>query len=1018
VSALKSSDFSRFFWEIHGKDPFPWQVRLLEQLVASSNAGKDPWPSILDLPTGSGKTAAIDIALFHLALEAQAEQARHAPVRIAFVVDRRLIVDDAYERARKIQKHLLESGDPASVSFRVSQSLQRLGEIGKPLIVKRLRGGVPRERDWARTPSQPTILCSTVDQVGSRLLFRGYGVTDRMKSIHAGLLGSDCLILLDEAHISEPFRQTLDRVKSYRGKHWRESEYVSPWCVSQLSATARKDDDIDDSSRCAEANFALDNVDFEHPLLKARVGAPKVAQLRLSAGGKSKKVEDSEDSKEDADKVSQAFRKVLLEEVESALTALRDGGVRYPAVGVIVNRVLSARSLYDEVRGREDRDAILLIGPARPVDREELVKQLFYIRTGEARTLEKPLILIATQCVEVGVDIDLDGLVTELAPLDSLRQRFGRLNRNGRDISPYAVIVASKPDLLPRAKDPVYGEAPRKAWEYLQEIAAKKKNSAEVDFGIIAFDAILRKTPPPKEAFSSKTDAPILLPGHLDLLTQTAPVPRVDPEVSLYLRGADVQPDSVSVIWRGDLESAGKRLKPEQAQRLLELLPPRSTEAIELSVWAVRKWLGQNKAALNKFSDVAMPDPDEDASPRTNGKPVFRWKGLGKGSDWVLESNIRPGDTLVVPSSYGGLDDSGWKPILKDRTLDPEERVSDKAEKAAEPYAGRRFVVRVMTELIGQSATAARLSDILEENLSLGWKPLQQALLQLDLPEEMKSRLRDLDRAKKDKVELYSDLYDFPDSEGAMRVGGVVFVARLGLKGEPQNSEDGLSSTENDVNGSLPGYQQSLEEHSREVEAKAGEFAKQVGLPQPLVEDIVLAAFLHDAGKADLRFQAWLNYGNPLVTAMRPPKMVLAKSGRVLPKNAREKSGLPEGWRHEAFSVRLAMTHARFLQAHDPDLVLWLIGTHHGLGRPFFPHEDPLDSKDRMIPAILDLDQSVPAGVGPQALGFDWKGLDWVGLFERLKWRYGVWELARLEAIVRLADHRASEEAAIREGAE
>jgi CRISPR-associated endonuclease/helicase Cas3 len=93
-------------------------------------------------------------------------------------------------------------------------------------------------------------------------------------------------------------------------------------------------------------------------------------------------------------------------------------------------------------------------------------------------------------------------------------------------------------------------------------------------------------------------------------------------------------------------------------------------------------------------------------------------------------------------------------------------------------------------------------------------------------------------------------------------------------------------------------------------------------------------------------------------------------------------------------------------------LVLWLIGTHHGHGRPFFPHCDPEDTQMRLnLPAVLGIPQTLPPGPGPQSLAYDRNGLDWPGLYERLKTRYGVWELARMESILRLADHRASEEA-------
>jgi CRISPR-associated endonuclease/helicase Cas3 len=94
--------------------------------------------------------------------------------------------------------------------------------------------------------------------------------------------------------------------------------------------------------------------------------------------------------------------------------------------------------------------------------------------------------------------------------------------------------------------------------------------------------------------------------------------------------------------------------------------------------------------------------------------------------------------------------------------------------------------------------------------------------------------------------------------------------------------------------------------------------------------------------------------------------------------------------------------------------VLWLIGTHHGHGRPFFPHDDPLDSEARPfdLRSSLGAIVSLAAEPGPQSLAFDFKGLDWAGIFDALKAKYGIWGLARLEAFVRLADHRASESGA------
>ena len=60
---LTGQQFGDFFMAIHGYRPFPWQDRLARRLC-----DRNAWPAVLDLPTGSGKTAAIDAAVFHLAV--------------------------------------------------------------------------------------------------------------------------------------------------------------------------------------------------------------------------------------------------------------------------------------------------------------------------------------------------------------------------------------------------------------------------------------------------------------------------------------------------------------------------------------------------------------------------------------------------------------------------------------------------------------------------------------------------------------------------------------------------------------------------------------------------------------------------------------------------------------------------------------------------------------------------------------------------------------------------------------
>ena len=972
---LRAAHFGTFFQAVHGCSPFPWQQNLVDRL-----AENDEWPDVLDLPTGTGKTAAMDAAVFHLALGADAPG--KAALRIAFVVDRRLVVDDAFERANKVADTLCCAlGDDAGaidVVKEVAHRLRRLaGDGAPPLVARRLRGGAPLEHDWVRTPTQPTILCSTVDQVGSRLLFRGYGVSDRMKPVHAGLLGVDSLILLDEAHLSKPFRQTLGAVQRIGRAGVR---------MAILSATP---------GAGAKRRLELSSADRSDPVLKKRLKAQKRVILEKPLCGESAAI-------------SAAFAKAASTMAER----LRRNGVSPAAIGIVVNRVALARDIFNALKrieaerttsaGEEadETSAILMIGPSRDVGRDRIVKELAPFRTGEDRSQAKPLFIVATQCMEVGVDLDLDGLVTQAASLDALRQRFGRLNRAGRQVPAEGMILACAEDIAKKADDPVYGDRIRRTWEALQEVA----EDGTVDFGVETLPKRLEEAGIDHAKLAAKqANAPVVMPAYLDLWAQTSPRPTADPEVGLFLHGVERTTAGVSVVWRGDVSEQDMQDPASEIEELLRLVPPRAAEAVEVSLWAVQAWLRRVRGdggALDPMADVPAQEVGRPVSAHATGRPAFRWAGAGDSRTGVVSPDeLHPGDMVIVPAEYGGCDQFGWAPADTDY-------VEDVANEAALPFWGQRCAVRVACGLVQDVDLWGRMSEALQDDAA-SVSDLRGRLLDVLAPEQEGDEKQGLSAVRQglEALHLKRGRLELRVPYRGGREEGAVFVAEQGVKGAGR-SDDARSATEDDSISPTFGKPVALDDHSVRVEHLAGRFAETLGLGE--AADLRLAAYLHDAGKADPRFQTMLSGGDPW---NRPEGSPLAKSGaRNWSPAAGKRAGLPEGWRHEALSVRMAQAHPRFANAHDPALVLWLIGSHHGLGRPFFAFLDP--APDQHLPGCLGVENwRLRAGEpGPQSLAFDFRGADWPSLFEDLKQRYGIWKLAHLEAILRLADHRASEE--------
>ena len=854
----------------------------------------------------------------------------------------------------------------------VARRLKELaGEKYQPLVAHRLRGGVPLEHDWVQTPVQPAILCSTVDQLGSRLLFRGYGVSDRMKPVHAGLLGNNTLILLDEAHLSEPFRQTL-----YAMSRFGHSKVN----VSLLSATPGNE---------RENRFTFSEQDMDHPVLARRLNVEKTVALKpVHKGG-----------------ISTAT-KPFVDEARKIAARLAGQGIRPTAVGVMVNRVALARQISAQLSQDCDIEVVLMIGQSRAVDRVSVAQSLSPFRTGASnRANSKPLFIVATQCLEVGVDLDLDGLVSQAASLEALRQRFGRLNRAGREINSEGSIIALSEDIARKADDPVYGDRIRLTWEALTKIAEEKT----VNFGVIALPSKLAAAGICQtDLESERPNAPVLMPAYIDLWSNTSPVPTADPDIGMFLHGSERATATVSIVWRDDISARdfGNSSSADLGQ-IMQLFPPKIAEAVEVPIWAVRRWLFGHRNIDEGISDAPQREPDvSDVSRNMKRKTVFRWAGHDSPSTGVVGAvGLRPGDLIVVPTEYGGCDRFGWSP-------ESSSHVIDVADLAASDHWGRRCAVRITRNVVGSERDWKRVTGVLGSQDISGTElvsrlidvlPLEVSDIATHIDQRCQNFQRDALPVLKSMLRANGNIsVHYPYDDGIN--GGAILVAERGVEGT--STKSAVASTEDDKSSLSSHRPVKLEDHLNHVTRFVSLFAKKLGLSE-VKQDLLLAAKLHDLGKADRRFQVMLAGGD---VWNRPDKNPLAKSAMAWSLQAWKLSDLPKGWRHEALSVRMARVHPDFSTARDPALVLWLIGSHHGCGRPMFNFVDPSPDEEPMPCCDMVEWQISENHPGPQSPMFDFLGDDWPELFQVLRRKYGTWGLAHLESILRLADHRASEE--------
>jgi CRISPR-associated endonuclease/helicase Cas3 len=923
MTTLNASDFRAYFRALHGKDPFPWQKALAARVCEGA------WPNI-DVPTGSGKTALIDIALFALAL-----RGNNSPRRIFFVVDRRVVVNEAFQRVKGIKEKLTDAG--SGILQVVSQNLKELSKTDDPLCVAEMRGGAFRDETWVKNPLQPTVIASTVDQTGSRLLFRGYGVSDNSWPLHAGLIANDALIILDEAHCSRAFAETLSRVQFYRGDRFARRPLGTPFAFVEMTATP-----LDANAE----KIRITDDDRSHPVLKERLFAPKPTRL-IEAKGR----------KDDYKKLA----KKLIEEAEELAQS-----VAARRIAILANRVHTAKLVYESLKEKlagTDDSVHLVIGRMRPIDRDDLYeKTLVNLRSGKPRSTEEPRsFVVATQCLEVGADLDFDVLVSECASTDALLQRFGRLDRLGEFQQARGAIVIGSWQINPRQPDPVYGDSLSKTWLWLNEIAFNR----EVNMGIEAAEGnpptVAQLLTPEKrrELQLMRGSAPVLLPAHVDALAQTSPSPQPSPTVELFLHGSDNSSVDVQVLWRADLPEDRK-----QWQETVALCPPSTRECMPVPLYVFRKWFVGETGIDPSLSDLEGIGETENIG-AGGGHIALVWKG--DASQIVYSAKqISAGDTIVLPVSAGGWNDLGHI---------PEDAARDVGDHSA--FEGRRSV-------------SLRLHPALVKD----WPDLAGRAAILDyLPKDEFSSddLNDLLASYRDELtKAGQQIWPLPFLN-ELAAGRVEYEAYPATDGAyVMEAHKGQHKDQKYTPVKLGDHLGHVEEAVKELTLERFEGS--------LCDAFRLAAKYHDYGKADLRYQGWLRKDS--FAALYAP-LPLAKSG--IGRLGRQSSfSLPEGFRHELLSLLFAQKAPDVSGTHR-DLILHLIAGHHGRCRPFAPYvaDNAAECVEFSDLSVCRDERSTNA---PHRLSS--------GVAERF-WEltriYGWWGLAYLEGMLRLADWTASE---------
>lgn len=845
--------------------PFSWQEEVLDHICEHG-----VWPERINAPTGSGKSSVVDIHLFANALAAVGAAPR-VPRRLCVTVGRRALVDSQADRAREILECMEEaltdgSGEP-DILRRVAEALQSFqthnDEKGsKPFETGHIRGELSNRNLPVTDISACAIIAATPDMYGSRALFRGYGSTKAARPRETALLAMDTVMVLDEAHMNRQLLHTTQRIAELQK---REVNLGVP-TLQVVETTATPSTEDSDSTTLGVDIEALDSPNDKE--LRKRVNSHKELMLHPI-------------DKWDGKPGNAATVNAAVDAIKGFLAHREAGGGAEEAhtIGCIVNHVRTAIAIKEALVNNKvlekAKEVQLLVGRMRPYDLKKLQKKHSKLFTTEGDKSVK--VVVATQTLEVGIDVDFADLVTELAPASSLAQRFGRVNRLGRRTDSKVVVIG------PTSGDSVKKDAPpykavdlSNAYAWLEALNGAENPSVN--------PAAMVKNPPvqssPERLLYQRPEWPDLLE-----FSRTDENPYDEPDLDLWLHDSlDAETAMGGVIVRDNL--------PNNTSAAMEIL--------KTSYFAPsdRETFPANLKILQEILDY---QDEHGVKPR---KFLYRQGeiSLWQDADHGDESNqsLAPGDVLLLDTDSVPFTNQGI-------AVTQRELPSKKDELKAVPFLDG-------AELYVYEKCADR-EEHFRKYLGLS-------------PEEV-AELLDAQGADGKKKRIASELTT--EAEGGQEV--ISWYAKVTNATEKKSVEGSDIAQELVLAGPVL-----LDDHQNDVAERTRQLAENLGLTPEFSEALELAAKYHDEGKRDLRFQQMLGADAETEALAKSGRRSVAEAYRArsrsaLPRGWRHEqlsalmvAASPEKvGEHRDLVLRIigcSHGHGRFSFAHDAGFLL------------------------------------------------------------------------------------------------